>query len=132
MEQVSSGLVVYGPLGLWALVATLGVIHLFRENTRIHTDRAEEIATVHVKHAIKLEEIGRDRATETAALASALAAKLDEVIETHTQALRERDAALRERDDRIDRQHAELAQRILAVTTAVTDKLAAFTDRRSR
>lgn len=117
MEPISQGLVVYGPLGLWALAATFGVVALYRE-----------IRGLHKEHAAQLEAIGKDRAAEATTVALAMAAKVEAIGTSHANAMRDRDAASRERDERIDRQQADLAQRILGVVTLVTEKLTTFSD----
>lgn len=117
MEPVSQGLVVYGPLGLWALAATLGVIALYREIRGLHKAHAEALIERDDAHTKEIKE-----------LALAMAAKVEGIGTAHATAMRERDAAMRERDERIDRQQSELAQRIIGVVTTVTDKLSAFSD----
>lgn len=117
MEPLSQGLVVYGPLGLWALAATMGVVGLYKENRSLRD-----------AHQAKLEAIGKERSAEANATALAVAGKLEAIGTAHATALRDRDVAARERDERVDRQQAELAQRILGVVTTVTEKLAAFSD----
>lgn len=117
MEPISQGLVVYGPLGLWALAATMGVIVLYKE-----------IRSLRDAYEAKLEAIGKERSAEATAAALAMAAKVEAIGTAHANALRERDAAARERDERVDRQQGELAQRILGVVTTVTEKLTSFSD----
>ncbi len=98
-------------------MATTAVVSLFRENGKLRDN-----------HTAKIEAIGKDRAADAAAMATAMASKLEAIGTAHATALRERDQAARERDDRTERQQTELAQRIIGVVTTVTDKLAVLSD----
>lgn len=115
--QLTSSLIVYGPLGVWAILATSAVIKLWRENTRLHEARVADAVAV-----------GKDRAADAAAQALAMGSKLEAIGTAHALALRERDQAMRERDDRTDRQQTELGQRLIGIVTTVTDKLGALSD----
>lgn len=115
--QLSSSLIVYGPLGVWAILATTAVIKLWRENTRLHEARVADAVAG-----------GKDRAADAAAQAAAMASKLEAIGTAHATALRERDQAAREREDRTERQQNELAQRLIGIVTTVTDKLGALSD----
>ncbi len=115
--QLSSSLVVYGPLGVWAILATTAVIKLWRENTRLYEARVADAVAV-----------GKDRAADAAAQAAAMAVKLEAIGTAHAASLRERDQAARERDDRTERQQTELAQRLITVVTTVTSKLGELSD----
>ncbi len=125
---LSGGLVVYGPLGLWALAATMAVVWLYRDNGKLRDAHAAEVAGLNENYTTKLEALGRENTATAAQTAAAITQQVQALGTLHATAIREQAAATREQGDRYDRQVGELQQRILNVVTTVTDKLASLAD----
>lgn len=113
MDLLSS-LVVYGPLGIWALAASVALV-------------------------AKDKELGRQRdacAADAAALNEAHAAKIDALIKEHGAAIAAATAAfgatLREQSERYERQLAEGTQRSFTIVTTLSDKMSALADSLTR
>jgi hypothetical protein len=116
-----AGLVVYGPLGLWALAATAGVVHLYRDNGRLRDACAATTAALNEKSAADVAALNEKNAAAVAATAAAFAAQVQAMGTAHAQ-------ALREQADRYDRQASEMQQRTFAIVTTLSDKLSALAD----
>lgn len=104
------GLIVYGPLGLWALAATMALVRKDSDNGKLRDTCAAEIAALNEAHAAKFAVIGKEHAAVVTAAAIGFA------------------QSLREQGDRYDRQMAEVTQRSFKIVTDLSDKLSAFAD----
>lgn len=120
MEPLT-GLVVYGPLGLWALAATVGVVHLYRDNSRLRDACATDTAALNEKHTQDIAAMNDKYTAATTSAAAAFAAQVQALGTAHAQ-------ALREQADRYDRQASEMQQRTFAIVTTLSDKLSALAD----
>lgn len=116
-----AGLVVYGPLGLWALSATVAVVHLYREGNRQRDACAADAAALNEKHAAEVAALNAASIAAAEKTATAFAAQVNAMGTAHAQ-------ALREQADRYDRQTSEMQQRTFTIVTALADKLSALAD----
>lgn len=102
MEPLT-GLVVYGPLGIWALASTIGLVSLYRDVGRLRDN-----------HATALENLGKRTIEQVQALGV-----------THAQ-------NMREQAERYDRQIAELHQRTFTIVSTISDKMSTLADTLTR
>jgi hypothetical protein len=116
-----AGLVVYGPLGLWALAATVAVVHLYREGHRQRDACTGDTAQLNEKHAAEIAAVSTANAAAAEKAAAAFAAQVQAIGAAHAQ-------ALREQADRYDRQASEMQQRTFAIVTTLSDKMSALAD----
>lgn len=126
--EALSGLGIYGPLGLWCLAATLGVVSLYRDNgklrdlhtaavTKATTDHATAIEAQHTAFVDRLDEI----AAQATSAATAFAAQVKDLSAAHA-------TALQSQADRYERQMSEMQQRTFTIVGTLTDKMAALAD----
>lgn len=109
MEPLT-GLIVYGPLGLWALAATGAVAHLYRESSRLRD-----------AHVAKVEAMGKEHTATMTTAAVAFTTLVNTLGATHAQ-------TVREQADRYDRQIGEMQQRTFGIVTSLSDKMSALAD----
>jgi uncharacterized protein len=109
-----TALYVYGPLGVWAAAATVGVVTLYRDIGRLRDACAADTATLHEAHATKVETLGKDAG---AALTTSVAQFSQQ---------------LREQNERHERQMAEATQRSFNIMTTLADKMSTLADALTR
>lgn len=109
-----SGLVVYGPLGIWALAATVGLVAKDKELGRQRDACAADTATLNEAHAAKIDALAKEHAALTTAATTAFA------------------QTLREQSERYERQLAEATQRSFNIVTTLSDKMSALADSLTR
>jgi Spy/CpxP family protein refolding chaperone len=120
-----SGLLVYGPLGIWAAAATLALVAKDRELGRLRDAHAETITKLTEGHAEKLEALGKENAVAITAATQTFAQQVSALGTAQAQ-------ALREQADRADRQVSELQQRTFTIVTTLSDKMTALADALTR
>ncbi len=116
-----TGLIVYGPLGLWALAATGAVVHLYRDHGRVRDLHTTGLAELNDAFADKLEALSKEASEKANAAATAFAAQVQAMSAAHAQ-------ALREQADRYDRQMTEMQNRTFQTVVALSDKMSALAD----
>lgn len=112
--DVLSGLVIYGPLGIWAAAATIGLVAKDRELGRQRDACATDTAALNEAHAAKVDVLTKEHAAATTAAALSFS------------------QALREQADRYERQMTEATQRSFNIMTTLSDKMSALADSLTR
>lgn len=130
--EALSGLGVYGPLGLWALAATMAVVYLYRDNGKLRDAHALAIAEMNETFTAKLEAVATASENRIAAAAAASEARIASTAATVAAQAEKMSAthalALQTQIDRYERQTAELQQRTFTIVGTLTDKLSALAD----
>ncbi len=109
-----SGLVVYGPLGIWALAATTAVVVLYQGQVKLRD-----------AHLEKVETLSKEREVASAAMAKEFAAVVTALGVTHAQ-------TVREQAERADKNVRELQERSFAIVGTLSDKMSALADSLTR
>jgi hypothetical protein len=116
-----SDLAVYGPLGVWAIAVTIGLVSLYRDIGRLRDTYALNTAELHKAHAAEIAELNENHAAKTEAMGTGATAAATAAAATFAQ-------QLREQSDRHERQMAEAAQRSFNIMTSLADKMSALAD----
>ena len=109
-----SGLVVYGPLGIWALAATTAVVVLYQGQVKLRD-----------AHLEKVEALGKEQAAVSAAMAKEFAVQVAALGAAHAQ-------TVREQAERYDKNARELQERSFAIVTTLSDKMSTLADSLTR
>lgn len=109
-----SGLIVYGPLGIWATASTIAIVHLYRGAERLRDEHAKTVAAMVEEHVNRLKVVSDEHAKQLHSLSTA-----------HAE-------SLRHQADRYDRQVAEMQQRSFTIVGTLTEKLSNLADSLSR
>lgn len=138
MEALSN-LAIYGPLGVWCIVATGAVAWLYRDNGRLRDLGTAATAKLNDEHAAAVAKLNAEHAAAIRVQHEAYVEKLDDIADkaaaaatTFTSQVKDlgasHAAALQSQADRYERQMSEMQQRTFAIVSTLTDKMSALAD----